>query len=210
MVRNKTLKKIWNITTTVVVALVVVIAIFLIGLRIVGLEAFTVLSGSMEPKYSVGDLIYVKNVDPKTIQVGDPITFVMNEELTVATHTVIKIDTEKQHFYTKGEANDTPDATPVHFNNLIGKPQFSIPYLGYVSNWIQNPPGTYIAITAAIILILILFVPDFFKKKDDSEVVTGEALADERAELDRVREELAAAKAELEAAQANKGENKPD
>ncbi len=164
MVLSTTLKTIWNIVTTVVVALVVLIAIFLMGSRLLGFQVYTVISGSMEPKYSVGDLIYVKKVDPTTIQVGDPITFVMNEDLIVATHTVIRIDTEEQHFYTKGDANDTPDSRPVHFKNLIGKPIFSIPLLGYVSNWIQHPPGTYIAISVGVLLIAVVFLPDVFKK----------------------------------------------
>ena len=164
MVLITTLKTIWNIVTTVVVALVVLIAIFLMGSRLFGFQVYTVISGSMEPKYSVGDLIYVKKVDPTTIQVGDPITFVMNEDLIVATHTVIRIDTEEQHFYTKGDANDTPDARPVHFKNLIGKPIFSIPLLGYVSNWIQHPPGTYIVISVGVLLIAVVFLPDVFKK----------------------------------------------
>ena len=201
MTVNKILKKIWNITTTVLVALVVVIAVALMGLRLAGFQAYTVLSGSMEPTYSAGDLIYVKKIDPNSIKVGDPITFVMNENLTVATHRVTHIDIEKQHFYTKGDANDTPDSTPVHFNNLIGKPQFSISYLGYVSNWIQNPPGTYITIAAGILLLVVIFLPDFIGKKGKSaeENPNIEAVAKEKAELEKIRAEIAAAKAELEA-----------
>lgn len=208
MTVNKTLKKIWSVTTTVIVALVVLIAVFLMGSRIVGFRVFTVISGSMEPKFSVGDLIYVKEVSPDTIKVGDPITFVMNEELTVATHQVIKIDAENQHFYTQGLANDTPDATPVHFNNLIGKPMFAIPWLGYVSDWIQHPPGTYIAITLGILLITALFLPDFLRKKQEEPVkvsAESDAVAKEKAELEKVRAEIAAAKAELEAAKSNGG-----
>ena len=72
--------KIWNIVTTVVVIIVVIIALFLMGSRIVGLRVFNVVSGSMEPKYSIGDLIYVKKVDPASVKVGDTITFVLNED----------------------------------------------------------------------------------------------------------------------------------
>ena len=81
-----TLKKIWNIASTVLVVLMVLCAVFLMGSRLMGYRVFTVISGSMEPQYSVGDLIYVKTVDVNTIQVGDPITFVLNEDLVVATH----------------------------------------------------------------------------------------------------------------------------
>ena len=95
---NNTLKKIWNVVSTVLVVLMVVCAIFLMGSRILGYQVYTVISGSMEPSYSVGDLLYVKDVDPDSVKVGDPITFVMNEDLVVATHRVISIDEEKQHF----------------------------------------------------------------------------------------------------------------
>ena len=45
---NPTLKKVWNMVSTVLVALVVVLALLLAGARLVGLQVFTVLSGSME------------------------------------------------------------------------------------------------------------------------------------------------------------------
>ena len=163
------MKKAWNIISTVLVILIVLCAVFLMGSRLLGYQVFTVISGSMEPKYSVGDLLYVKDVDVDSIKVGDPITFVLNEDLVVATHTVVKIDKENQHFYTKGEANETMDSAPVHFNNVIGVPQFSIPLLGYVSNFIQNPPGTYITIGLGVILIILVFLPDMFGKKKEEE-----------------------------------------
>ena len=74
----KTLKTIWNIITTVLVALVVVLAVLLVGVRVVGLTPYVVLSGSMEPTYHTGSLIYVKKVDPSPIEPGTPITFMMS------------------------------------------------------------------------------------------------------------------------------------
>jgi len=159
------MKKIWNIVSTTLVVIVVLCAVFLMGSRLIGFRVFNVISGSMEPFYSVGDLIYVKEVNPNEIEVGTPITFVLNEDLVVATHRVIKIDAENQHFYTKGDANDTADSAPVHFNNVIGVPQFSIPLLGYVSDFIQHPPGMYITIGVGVVLIVAVFLPDMMEKK---------------------------------------------
>jgi len=165
-----TFKKIWNVVSTVLVILMVLCAVFLMGSRVMGYQVYTVISGSMEPTYSVGDLLYVKDVDPDTIKVGDPLTFVLNEDLVVATHRVVRVDSENRHFYTKGDANETEDAAPVHFNNVIGVPEFSIPKLGYVSDFIQNPPGMYITIGAGVILILAVFLPDLIagKKKEET------------------------------------------
>lgn len=162
-------KKIMDTVTTTLVVLVVVFAVFLMGTRLMGYQVFNVVSGSMEPTYSVGDLLYVKEVDPDGIKVGDPITFVLNEDLVVATHRVVEIDAENRHFYTKGDANETADAAPVHFNNVVGVPQFSIPLLGYVSDYIQHPPGLYVAIGLGVALLAVVFLPDLFRKKNEEE-----------------------------------------
>lgn len=163
------IKTIWNTLTTVLVAAVVLLAILLAGVRIVGLTPFAVLSGSMEPNYHVGSLIYVQKVPPESIQVGDPITFVLNEDLVVATHRVVEIDRANSLFYTKGDANDVPDAAPVHFRNLIGKPVFSVPKLGYVSSFLATQKGMIIAGTAVLVLLILVFVPDLLKKAEEAD-----------------------------------------
>ena len=191
------IKKIGNILSTVVVVAMVLCAVFLMGSRLMGYRVFCVISGSMEPKYSVGDLLYVKDTKPQDVQVGDVITFVLNEDLVVATHRVVRIDTEKSCFYTKGDANDVEDGAPVHFNNLIGVPQFAIPLLGYVSDYIQNPPGMYVALTFGAVLLLVVFLPDF-KPKSKKEVPI--ACEDNAAQQEnaRLKAELEALKAQLD------------
>ena len=166
---NRSLKKIWNVISSILVAVVVLLALLLVGARIVGLQVFTVLSGSMEPTYHTGSLIYVKPCAPEDVQVGDAITFVLNEDLDVVTHRVISIDAENEHFYTQGDANDAPDGAPVYFKNLIGRPVFTIPYLGYVSHWVSNPPGMYLAIAIAIVLIVLAFLPDMLRKAAEAD-----------------------------------------
>ena len=166
-------KRVWNIVSGILIAIMVVLVVMLVGVRLIGYQPYCVLSGSMEPTYHTGSLIYVKKADPQDIKVSDPITFVLDENLTVATHRVIEIDEASQHFYTKGDANEYPDASPVHFNNLIGRPSFTIPYMGYMVNYIQNPPGRYIAIAVAAVILLLIFIPDLFddsKKKSRSKV----------------------------------------
>ena len=199
------LKKIWGVSSTVLVVLMVLCAVFLMGSRILGYQVYTVLTGSMEPEYNVGDLIYVKKVDVNTIKVDDPITFVLNENLTVATHRVVRIDAENQRFYTKGDANQIEDNDPVHFNNVLGVPKFAIPKLGYVSNFIQNPPGMYITIGVGILLIAAVFLPDLLKRKKEE--------ADEQAlesEAQAAAEENERLKAELESLRAELADKAPD
>ena len=191
-----TLKKIWNIVSTTLVVLMVLCAVFLMGSRLLGFQCYTVISGSMEPEYSVGDLLYVKEVNPNNIKVGDPVTFILNEDLVVATHRVVEIDAKNQRFYTKGDANEIADSEPVHFNNVIGVPEFSIPKLGYVSNFVQNPPGMYITIGVGIVLILLVFLPDMFGKKKENE--ENQETAAVQTEIDATAEENERLKAEIE------------
>ena len=150
--------------STVLVALVVVLALLLAGARLVGLQVFTVLSGSMEPAYHTGSLIYVKKIDTMDIHPGTVITFMLDED-TVATHRVVRIVPDEEdpaviRFRTKGDANTAEDGSLVHYKYVIGTAVFTIPGLGYVANYIQHPPGTYVAISAAAVLLLLVFLPD--------------------------------------------------
>ncbi len=171
----KYLRHVWNVISNILLVLVVVAAILLVGVRLVGIEPYTVLSGSMEPTYHVGSLIYVKKVDPLTLKVGDPVTFMINER-TIVTHRIIEVIPDGEDptvvlFRTQGDNNDTPDGDPVHSKNVIGKPIFTVPLLGYVANYIQNPPGKYVAIiTCAVLILIVMFGGGSDEeKKDDAK-----------------------------------------
>ena len=110
---------------------------------------------------------------PFTIEAGDPITFMLLED-TIATHRVVGVvpdenDNTVVRFRTKGDANEAEDGSLVHYKNFIGSPVFSIPYLGYVSDYITNPPGMYIGFTVLAVIILMLFAPDLLKAADAAD-----------------------------------------
>ena len=178
------MKKIWNVFTTILVVLVVILALLLVGARLFGLQVFTVLSGSMEPTYHTGSLIYVKKVDPFQLEAGDVITFMLDED-TVATHRIVGVVPDEEdpsviRYRTKGDANDAVDGGLVHYKNVIGTPVFTIPYLGYVASYIQQPPGTYVAISAGAIILLLMFVPDILKAAGAAdEKAAGEAATEQ-------------------------------
>ena len=170
---NGKLKRVCHTFTTILVVIVVIFALLLVGVRLLGFQVYTVLSGSMEPTYHVGALIYVKDVDPYELESGDVITFMLDED-TVATHRIVEVvpdenDSTVVRFKTKGDANDAEDGSLVHYKNVIGSPVFTIPKMGYVANYIQNPPGTYIAISAGAILLLLVFLPDLFGSDDEEK-----------------------------------------
>ena len=156
------IKKIFDKLTTLCVVLSVLLAIALVGVRVIGWEPYTVLSGSMEPTYHVGSLIYVKKVEAAELKVGDPLTYRVPSG-TIVTHRIIelvpgKADPTVTCFRTQGDANDIADGAAVLPEQIIGKPVFTLPYLGYVSHFIQHPPGTYVVISA---FLLLLLMPNF-------------------------------------------------
>jgi len=132
-----------------------------------------VLSGSMEPVYHTGSVIYVKEVDHRELGEGDVITFLLNED-TVATHRIVGVvldenDPSVIRYRTKGDANDTEDGGLVHYKNVIGSPVFTIPYLGYLANYIQSPPGSYVALSAGAFILLLVFLPEVFRKNPEKK-----------------------------------------
>lgn len=160
-------KRAWSVFTWAMVAVIVVLAILLVGVRLVGLKPYTVLSGSMEPTYHVGAMIYVKSVDPKELEVGDPVTFYLNQT-TVATHRIIEVlpddlNPDSRYFRTQGDANESADSDPTHSSKVIGKPIFTVPYLGYLANFFQQPAGRTFALIGCMFLILAFVLPDVIK-----------------------------------------------
>ena len=199
-------KKIWNGVSMTFVVIMVLIAALLAGARLIGLQVYTVISGSMEPNYHLGSIIYVKKVEPQTLQKGDVITFMLSEN-TIATHRIVEVipdenDPTVVRFRTKGDANQIEDSNPVHCKNVLGRVVGTIPYLGYVSDFVQHPPGTYIALGGAAILILAVFLPDILmpQKKKEPEAPEGET-SDEN---EKLKAEIENLKAKM---QNTKGEN---
>ena len=168
----KALKILSQVVSAVAAVALATLLLALAGMRVIGLKPFAVTSGSMEPAYPEGSLIYVKHVDYNNLRVGDDITYMLDEN-TVATSRILYAvadaeDSSVIYFFTQGIANDVPDEAPVHCLNIIGKPVLTIRDLGYAYGYIQSPPGICVTVAACAILILLMFLPDLFgdgKKK---------------------------------------------
>ena len=205
--KKLTMKNVLSAVTTVLLVIVLLLAGALVGVRIFGIAPYTVLSGSMEPTYHVGSLIYVKKVDVADLKVGDPITYVI-EGGTVVTHRIVEFVPEygedgSTGYRVKGDANKTADGTPVHANNILGKPIFTIPYLGYAAYYIQNPPGSYLAIGACVIIVLLTFLPDLLDKLMGETPVAAEegsgaeGMDELKEDIKELRERIAKERAKL-------------
>lgn len=160
------IKRVWNIFVAVLLATAVLLAIAFAAPKFFGFTPYMVASGSMEPEYPVGSLVYVKSVEPKEIDVGDAITFYIANTDLVATHQVYEIDEQNQAFRTQGINNRDEkgeilhDANQVAFGNLIGKPQLCIPYLGYVNQFCTTAPGIYILLGSVLVIVVVSFYID--------------------------------------------------
>ncbi|SDY04095.1 signal peptidase I [Eubacterium barkeri] len=162
------MRKAYNILTTIILILLVGLAAIMMLPRLLGMTPLAVLSGSMEPTYHVGSLIFVKEADANAVKPGDPITFKISAD-TMVTHRVIAIDTQNQCFYTKGDANNTPDGGSVSYENLVGKPAFTVPMLGYLAVYAQTQQGMIILITTILVVLVLTFVPDLLFKEETPE-----------------------------------------
>lgn len=124
-----------------------------------GYGSAAVLSGSMEPTFSKGDLLVVK--DTYKFAKGDIVVYQEGTYLVV--HRVVEIN--GQELITKGDANPVADE-PITLSAIKGKVLFWIPKLGYVVNFLKTPVGILLVIAAAI---LLLELPRRREKRKDEE-----------------------------------------
>ena len=141
---------------------------------IFGYKPFIVVSGSMETKLHVGDLVIIKNVDPSTLQVNDIIAFRDTENL-VTTHRIINIvNTDKGTcFETKGDNNNTKDENIVCPDSIEGKYHSKIAKIGSAILFIQQPLGfTVMMLTLLIVCIFIYLISNKgnYKQISDDEL----------------------------------------
>lgn len=163
---GKIITKICTFISVLMVLGIIAIGGVMIVPKLMGNDIYAVLSGSMEPTYHVGSVVIVdKGIAPEEIQVGDPITFRM-EGNTVATHRVIAMDTELRQFRTKGDANEDEDLAPVSFDNLIGKAEMTVPYIGYLPLYMRTPKGMFCIAAYVIIFILLQIIPELLKPEE--------------------------------------------
>lgn len=164
----KIAQKISNFINTIILVIVLSILAALLLPRLVGYEIYAVLSGSMEPTYHVGSIIYVKKMPAEEIEIGDPIAF-QKDASTIATHRAIDVDPANRQFRTKGDANEVEDVNPVSFEKVIGKGTISIPFLGFITVGIQTKKGIIIACGVLVFMIITNIIPEIVKPEKPKE-----------------------------------------
>jgi signal peptidase len=167
-----------------IIIVAVGIAIIWIGLRIAfGTENpfYVVSSGSMVPNLNVFDVIIVQgNASFDHLKIGDIIVFNRPDgHDRVIVHRVAEIlNKNPLVIRTKGDANpgSIPGTDfPITKQEYIGKVEYVIPQIGYVTR-ILTPPINYIIIA---VIIGIMLVKQFGKKKDESEILSDKPVVEE-------------------------------
>ena len=118
--------------------IIVLLTIIILVSGIFGYKMIAIGSNSMTPVYEKGDAIIYEKVDTNDIEEGDIIVFEKNKILV--SHRVIKIkeDFTKRYFYTKGDANNTPDNDYTNEEDVRGVVKRVVKYIGYPTVWINE------------------------------------------------------------------------
>ena len=128
------------------------------SLSILNYRLFTVASGSMAPKYVIGDVILCKEVDLRTLKKGDDITYLGTSGTfkdKVVTHRILSIEEVdgKLEFHTKGIASTRVDPI-VKEEQVYGKIVMELKLLSWLYKFIITPNGFYICIFIPLTILI--------------------------------------------------------
>lgn len=123
-----------------------------------GYKPFVVLSGSMESKISVGDLVFVKSIDVNELNINDIIAFRDNDNL-ITTHRIVdEVEINNQRcFKTKGDSNNTEDVGTVCKGQIEGKYEGKISKAGNIIMFIQKPLGFIVMMLSILIVCMFIY-----------------------------------------------------
>ena len=162
-------KKIFNIIKKILTVLVVIfVLLFLLvvclqkfsdnKISFLNFRLFTVVSGSMVPRYNIGDVLVAKEVEPSKIKVGDDISYLGETgsfKGKIVTHEVVDIEQDedgKYIFHTKGLANIVEDPI-VYEHQLYGVIIHKMIILSLIYKILATPIGLF-----ALVIIPVLYI----------------------------------------------------
>lgn len=138
-----------------------------------GIRIFSVATESMVPKYKVGDVLVVKEVDVDTLKVGDDITYLGKVDSfagRVVTHQIIDIEetTEGKIYHTKGIANEIEDPT-IEGDQIYGKVIYKCILISLLTKLTQNMTLFFIVVFIPFAILIFLQIKDSMDARDDEE-----------------------------------------
>lgn len=162
--------------------------------KIGGYCPLIVLTGSMEPEISSGDLIIVRKIDGADVKQGDVIAFFDPDGngMSVLTHRVTEIVNEDGtlSFRTKGDANNTEDKALVTSDKLVGIYKTKISGAGNIAMFMQTTAGLIICV---VLPLIILVGYDLIRRRQYEKANQADTAA-LLAELEKLKAQKAAEK----------------
>ena len=148
------------LVTLVLLFAVAVLAFFGLGPRTGLYRTETVLSGSMVPRFSPGDVVVVTPEPSTSLRVGQVITYdIPTGNHEPVTHRVIAIlhGGRNPVIRTRGDANAAPDPWTARLAGpTVWRERWTIPYAGWVIEWLRQPSARYpLAIGLPLLLCLL-------------------------------------------------------
>ena len=128
-----------------------------------GYSLYMVRSESMRPAINIGDLIITGPLNGPMngeIKPGTIVTYEYSKELV--THRVQSIDDKT--LVTKGDATEDPDPWSVTLSDVRGIYLFKIPYVGYLTNFVQTKLGWFLSIIIPAALLVCWLAKDIVKE----------------------------------------------
>lgn len=177
---NKVLHIIGNIIYTLAFIAVLLMLIVVILQRVTdnaitigGFRIFTVATGSMEPKYEVGDILISKEINENEISIGDDIVYkgeVGSYKDKMITHQVVSIRNENGEIKitTKGIANSEEDPE-ISSGQVYGKIIYKVKTLSFIGKIIKNVYLFYFIIFVPIALIIFKQIENLLLNDEDDE-----------------------------------------
>lgn len=166
----KFIKVVVWIFVLLVIFVILVQRIFNNQVSIGSYRMFTVVTGSMEPVYNVGDVVISKEVDPSTIKKGDDVVYLGEKDDfkdKIVTHRVIKIEKKEGDYYftTKGVANEYSDPV-ISSDQIYGKVVYRPVVLSFLSGVLNTRLGFYLLIFVPVAFLIFLEILDYIKRKE--------------------------------------------
>lgn len=127
--------------------------------RVAGYTPFTILTGSMEPEYGVGDVVIDEQIAPLDARRGDVVTFHdPHRGGALVTHRVVRLHTDgrKVSFVTQGDANNVSERWAVAANGTIGRVRMRVPKVGWVLQWARGREGKLALIVFPAVGLVLL------------------------------------------------------
>ncbi len=107
--------------------------------QLLGVQTYTIATGSMEPEVPVGSLVVVEPAVTTEIAPDEIVAF--SGGSSVITHRVVKNSVVEGQLITKGDANEEADMTPVSYDAVIGVVTHVYPKVGGLLQTALTPAG---------------------------------------------------------------------